>query len=362
MSNISISACVLTYNGKDRVIPTLESLKLQTYPYKDLVIADDASTDSGCTISIVEEWLQNNSEHFTNVKFIKNPHNMGIVANIKNAVSYAKGEIIFLLGQGDMCYGPDTFSQIAEEIEKQRNNGLEDPYFWLGQYMGYTINNDVFKPIQLYKDLPHQHKLITTNPHKALRINLRKWEIGGVGVVYNAKFYKDENFPLFEAPRNWEDGPTFLWALIEGHRIGTLPIMLRWYEVGVGISWPTKKQLKNGNFMNLFKKAKEKLSPNYINPNSNKYQATIYWLKTLDPKDNRMENIINDHINFIELNTQKLNLYLLIILLIKHIQIHCYSILRKYYLILIFNFHRKEFYVQNKPFSNETLKSINNLR
>ena len=268
MSNISISACVLTYNGKDRVIPTLESLKLQTYPHKELIIADDASTDSGYTVSVIERWLKNNSEHFTNVQFIKNLNNLGIVANIKKAVSFAKGEIIFGLGQGDMCYGPDTFSQIAEEIEKQRNNGLEDPYFWLGQYMGYTINNDVFKPIQLYKDLPHQHKLITTNPHKALRINLRKWEIGGVGVVYNAKFYKDENFPLFEAPRNWEDGPTFLWALIEGHRIGTLPIMLRWYEVGTGISWEINRKSKREKIIRLYNRIFGKLNNNYVNPNS----------------------------------------------------------------------------------------------
>ena len=41
MNSLRISSCVLTYNGKDRVIPTLESLKLQTYPYKDLVIADE---------------------------------------------------------------------------------------------------------------------------------------------------------------------------------------------------------------------------------------------------------------------------------------------------------------------------------
>lgn len=362
MSNISISACVLTYNGKDRIIPTLESLKLQTYPHKELIIADDASTDSGYTVSVIERWLKNNSEHFTNVQFIKNFNNLGIVANIKNAVSYAKGEIIFLLGQGDMCYGPDTFSQIAEEIEKQRNNGLEDPYFWLGYYKSFSIENGKIKPVQLYRNLPFQHNLVINNPHKALKIHIKRPEIGGVGMVYSTNFYKEENYPLNYAPKNLEDWTALTWAMVEGHRIGSLPLKLRWYEVGVGISWPTKKQFKNGNFMNLFKKAKEKLSPNYINPNSNKHQATIYWLKTLDPKDNRMENIINDHINFLELNTQKLNLYLLIILLIKHIQIHCYSILRKYYLILIFNFHRKEFYVQNKPFSNETLKSINNLR
>lgn len=356
MSNISISACVLTYNGKDRVIPTLESLKLQTYPHKELIIADDASTDSGHTVSIIEGWLKNNSKHFNNVHFIENPHNLGIVANIKNAVSFAKGEIIYLLGQGDMCYGPDTFSQIAEEIEKQRNNGLEDPYFWLGQYMGYTINNDVFKPIQLYKDLPHQHKLITTNPHKALRINLRKWEIGGVGVVYNAKFYKDENFPLFEAPRNWEDGPTFLWALIEGHRIGTLPIMLRWYEVGTGISWEINRKSKREKIIRLYNRIFGKLNNNYVNPNSEVNQIYIRWFESLSPFDKEMESIKEHYILYMKTNEKHLNCYLLLILGLKRLFELFIARLRQYYSVIIFSLCKKHFInINNKPFSKDFL-------
>ena len=74
---IQISCVVLSYNGGDSLIRTLESCKLQTYPYKDLVIADDASTDNGYTVSVIEKWLADNSKFFTDVLFIKNETNMG---------------------------------------------------------------------------------------------------------------------------------------------------------------------------------------------------------------------------------------------------------------------------------------------
>ena len=59
-TKIKITGRVLTYNAGKKVIPTLESIKLQTYPHKDLVIADDASTDNGETIRIIEKWLEHN--------------------------------------------------------------------------------------------------------------------------------------------------------------------------------------------------------------------------------------------------------------------------------------------------------------
>lgn len=234
MNSLRISSCVLTYNGKDRVIPTLESLKLQTYPYKDLVIADDASTDCGCTVSIVEEWLKHNSEHFTNVKFIKNPHNLGIVANIKNAVSYTEGEIIFLLGQGDMCYGPDTFELIAKSIGKERSSNIEVPQIWIGYYRSYSLTPR-WHTVDSIMSLPFQiNKLKDRNT--ALKALIRGNFIGAPSLVYTKQLFLNYP-PIPEEIRDCEDFPLLLYHISNNIKFGKLDFFIRWYEAGVGISY-----------------------------------------------------------------------------------------------------------------------------
>lgn len=291
---IQISCVVLSYNGGDSLIRTLESCKLQTYPYKDLVIADDASTDNGYTVSVIEKWLADNSSFFTSVLFIKNGINFGIVKNLRNASLHAKGEILFGLGQGDLAYSSDTFESIAKEIETQRQTDPVDPYFWLGEYLGYKIEpNGKIRIVQLYKDLPHQHQLLLKNPYKALKRNLVRWEIGGTGVVYHKKFYDDDAYPLINAPKNWEDGPAFIWALAGKRKIGILDMKIRWYEVGTGISWGKSKDIYKVKkvFNILF--SKNKKQGEYTDTFLYDY---IQWLKSVSILDPQSSQIINKYI------------------------------------------------------------------
>lgn len=290
---IQISCVVLSYNGGDSLIRTLESCKLQTYPYKDLVIADDASTDNGYTVSVIEKWLVDNSKFFTNVLFIKNSVNMGIVKNLRNASLQAQGEILFGLGQGDLAYAPNTLEVIAAEIEKQRLADPVDPFFWLGEYLGYKIeDNGELKIIQLYKDLPHQHKLLIKNPYKALKRNLRRWEIGGVGIVYHKKYYSDDIYPLTNAPQNWEDGPAFVWALAEQKKIGILNLRIRWYEIGTGISWQNRT---SKNIKNVIKKFFNTIMHNQFTYTHSRYKDQVdyvTWLETLNITDLKIRQIL----------------------------------------------------------------------
>ena len=293
---IQISCVVLSYNGGNSLIRTLESCKLQTYLHKDLVVADDASTDNGYTVSVIEKWLADNSKFFTNVLFIKNTSNMGIVKNLRNASLQAQGEIIFGLGQGDLAYAPNTLEIIAAGIEKQRQIDPVDPFFWLGEYLGYKVEkNGELKIIQLYKDLPHQHKLLIKNPYKALKRNLRRWEIGGVGIVYHKKYYCDDVYPLTHAPRNWEDGPAFIWALAEQKKIGILNFRIRWYEIGTGISWQnrTSKTIKNviKEFFNIIVPNQ----PTYTHSRDKALVDYAAWLETLNITDFKIRQIVERH-------------------------------------------------------------------
>ena len=244
---IQISCVVLSYNGGDSLIRTLESCKLQTYPYKDLVIADDASTDNGYTESLIEKWLAENSKFFTNVLFIKNEGNMGIVENLRNASRQAQGEILFGLGQGDLAFDANTLEQIANDVQKYKDasNG-NMPLIWLSPFKAYSLQpswHEVFTGTSL----PYQLKLIKDYPNLALRILLSSGNfICGASFIYSAKFYDSNVYPLRNIS-NIEDYPALLYMLLTDKEIGFFDFATRWYEHGTGIS--TQKTVNNINKM-----------------------------------------------------------------------------------------------------------------
>lgn len=233
---IQISCVVLSYNGGDSLIRTLESCKLQTYPYKDLVIADDASTDNGYTVSLIEKWLAENSKFFTNVLFIKNESNMGIVENLRNASRQAQGEILFGLGQGDLAFDANTLEQIANDVQKYKDasNG-NMPLIWLSPFKAYSLQpswHEVFTGTSL----PYQLKLIKDYPNLALRILLSSGNfICGASFIYSAKFYDPKIYPL-DNISNIEDYPALLYMLLTEKKIGFFDFSTRWYEYGTGVS------------------------------------------------------------------------------------------------------------------------------
>lgn len=235
MSKIKITALVQSYCGGNRIIPTLESCKLQDYPYKDLVIADDAS-DDGKTISIIENWLKDNAEYFENVTFIKNAENLGIVRNYRSAALNAKGEIIIPLGQGDIYYSPKTFSLVAEEIKKQREEGLRDPLVWLGYYKSYAFNPNWQEVNDHLPTCPFYMEMLQGPTEKALELLLQRNYIGAPSFVYHARYFQEGTFPIPETIKDLEDYGMSVWMLATGNLFGYLPLFVRWYEKGTGLS------------------------------------------------------------------------------------------------------------------------------
>lgn len=245
MDTIKISAVVLSYNGGDKMIPTLESCKLQTYPHKDLIVADDASTDNGYTVSIIMRWLKDNSQYFENVQFLNNPQNLGVVANFRNAALRAHGDIIFGQSQGDICYSSETFSLLASEIRRQRNEVCcDDPLIWLAYYRSFSLIDD-WHIVNHLASMPFQLKLIQERSRPALKKLLYGNFIGGASFIYSKKYFAENNYPIPKEIRNIEDYPCLLYMLLNNYNIGFIPFFVRWYEHGVGMS-------SRGNNLNSF--------------------------------------------------------------------------------------------------------------
>ena len=230
-----ISMVVKSYNGGERLIPTLESCKLQTYQDKELIISDDASPD-GITPKIIEDWLSENEHYFKRVVFIKNEVNVGAVKNTRNAVMQTTGDVVFSTTQGDLIYGSETIERISKEIEKQRLDGLKDPYIWLGHFKSFVMKSGTktkfYYPVSTKSDFD----LIEKYPDKALEKMKIANFICGVSLIFNSKYYDDNIYPLPKTMKNLGDYPCLLWNLINKHRIGIIRQFIHWYEYGVGVS------------------------------------------------------------------------------------------------------------------------------
>lgn len=92
-----VSVVVATYNGERYLWEQLKSIAAQTQNPQEIIICDDASTDS--TLDIIRRFQQ-----LTDIPtycFV-NDYNMGFAKNYFKALYKAKGDIIFLSDQDDV--------------------------------------------------------------------------------------------------------------------------------------------------------------------------------------------------------------------------------------------------------------------
>lgn len=111
---ILVTICVITYNSSKYVIDTLNSILQQDYPYIELIISDDHSTDN--TYDICNQWIKSNHTHFMNCYITRLPVNKGICANYNHVWPMAKGKWIKFIA-GDDRLKPDCISTFVQEIE-----------------------------------------------------------------------------------------------------------------------------------------------------------------------------------------------------------------------------------------------------
>lgn len=85
--------CIPTFNRSSLLRLTIESVLKQTYLNYHIYIYDDCSTDNTEAIS--------RSFDTPRISYIKNPSNVGMVANWNKAISSKKGELILILHDDD---------------------------------------------------------------------------------------------------------------------------------------------------------------------------------------------------------------------------------------------------------------------
>lgn len=96
MENTVVSVGVVVYNGEQFIDKTLNSLINQSYKNIEIIVSDNASTDS--TVEIVKKFMLKDDR----VKLVANKENLGFSGNLNKTVSEATSEYVCLYHADDI--------------------------------------------------------------------------------------------------------------------------------------------------------------------------------------------------------------------------------------------------------------------
>lgn len=96
-----VTFLLVTYNQERFIKKALDGAVNQDYPNLEIIISDDASSDS--TYSIIIDYIKNyRGQH--KICAYRNEQNLGLVGNLNKALSYSKANYIVLAAGDDVSY------------------------------------------------------------------------------------------------------------------------------------------------------------------------------------------------------------------------------------------------------------------
>ncbi|OGI18607.1 MAG: hypothetical protein A2287_10745 [Candidatus Melainabacteria bacterium RIFOXYA12_FULL_32_12] len=108
-----ISICLPNYNYEKFLREAIESVLEQTFTNFELIIGDNASTDS--SVEIIKSYND------PRIKFYQNESNISLYANINKCKDQAQGELIGVLHSDDK-YHPDFLQEVVEAYIENPNH------------------------------------------------------------------------------------------------------------------------------------------------------------------------------------------------------------------------------------------------
>ncbi len=110
-----VSVILATYNGSRYIREAISSVLAQKYDNFELIIIDDASTDS--TAHIIAEYVEKDSR----VRSIKNDKNLKLVESLNRGISFSKWEYIARIDDDDRWSDTGKLMKQIQEFEKNPN-------------------------------------------------------------------------------------------------------------------------------------------------------------------------------------------------------------------------------------------------
>jgi len=239
-----LSIALATYNGERYLGEQLESLLRQTRLPDELVIFDDASTDS--TAAIVRDFAGRASFP---VRFQINAERLGSTRNFEAAIRACSGDIIFLCDQDDVWY-PDKIARMEEEF-------IGDPQAGAVFTDADVVDQDLrpFGP-RLWGTVRFQRKdQARFAAHDALSVLLRHPVVTGATMAFRSS-YRELLLPI---PEIWIHDAWISLLIGSVSHLVPLPVPLIAYrqhsanQIGIPRrGWRNRRKRHGGSFALLY--------------------------------------------------------------------------------------------------------------
>lgn len=109
MSMIKFSICIPNYNYANYIGETIESVLAQTYPYFEIIVVDNASTDNSWEV------ISGYSKIDPRIKIYRNVYNIGFGPNLDKVISFSSNDFIIVLSSDDLML-PNALDIYARSI------------------------------------------------------------------------------------------------------------------------------------------------------------------------------------------------------------------------------------------------------
>jgi len=139
---MKVSILVPIYNCANVFSETLRSILSQSFDDFEIIVSDNNSNDN---ILEVLSTFQDKR-----IKFFPHPQNLGYPVNIKRALGYSSGEIIFLMAADDILAKGALKQAVDVFIKHPEVGAIARPYF--------AYDTDISKPIRYKKKLMSDQK------------------------------------------------------------------------------------------------------------------------------------------------------------------------------------------------------------
>jgi len=213
----ALSICMPVYMGSHLLRGALESIYRQGFNFHEIVIGDDTPPGQVEEIRRMEDIISSFAD--TRIKYTRNENNLGYAVNLRNIVSRATGEILFLMAQDDFL--------AKDALIKTHNAFLLDDDVGIVTRPFYCFMDDMRKPVRaIFPYDPLRDSILTlADGEKAFRA-----VFGSVGQLTGLAYRRE----FLEVPFNEECFPAHIYpfaGVFRSHKC----VFLKDFTVAVGI-------------------------------------------------------------------------------------------------------------------------------
>lgn len=137
----NVHILLATYNGSKYIREQLDSLLAQTYPNISIYIRDDGSNDN--TVSILQDYIANNTSSREIILLENNGHNLGCPASFYQLLKECSPADYYAFCDQDDIWYPDKIKWAVEKLESE--SPKDKPCVYFSGYEYYTDTGEFLR-------------------------------------------------------------------------------------------------------------------------------------------------------------------------------------------------------------------------